>query len=321
MFFGHFMVKNSIHNSYFLGYNEVIMIPEFPQFRDIDISCKGIIDDFLSRYPLEASEYSFTNIFSFMKAYDFKVSRSNNNLLILREANPVSLFCPVGSSHIPDLLSEIFDYLKNASREPRLERVPESFVNTYLTYNNDYILEENRDHFDYVYNVRELIELKGRRFHDKKNQVNKFRGRYTYEYLTLTPDLIEECLAFEDYWCEVKECGKYPGLERERCAILAMLNNFKALNIQGGAIRLDNKIAAITLGERFLPDTFVIHVEKANPDIPGLYQTVNQEFLMHETGEFMFVNREQDLGVQGLRKSKMSYNPIRLVKKYTIREK
>src|SRR4030067_2075308 len=100
-----------------------------------------------------------------------------------------------------------------------------------------------------------------------------------------------------------------------------MLNNFSVLNIKGGAIRTGGKIAAITLGEKISPDTFVIHVEKATPEIPGLYQIINQEFLMHEAGNCRFVNREQDLGIQGLRNAKMSYNPIRFVKKYKIYER
>ena len=307
-----------------------MLIPDFPLLKDVDLSCREIIKDFISANPLEASEYTFTNIFAFRLEYNFKVSLLKNNLIILKDIKPVSFFCPVGNSQISDILSRVFDYLKNIAGapaperlagKPYLERVPESFVNAYLKGNDNFIIEEDRDHFDYAYDVRELIELKGNRFHDKKNQVNKFRSRYKYEYLALTEGLIGECLAFEDYWCEVKECDKHPGLKKERCAILQMLNNFKVLNIKGGAIRIGDKIAAITLGEKILPDTLVIHVEKANPDIPGLYQVINQEFLMHESGDCRFVNREQDLGIEGLRKAKISYNPVRFVKKYKVKEK
>ncbi len=297
-------------------------LPKFPQFKDVDLSCQEVINDFLLRYPLEASEYTFTNIFAFRFTYNFKISIIKNNLMILKDMAPVSMFCPIGNSHISDVLHEAVNYLRNYKPEtdykPYMERMPESFVNVYLKNNRNFTIEEDCDQFDYVYDVKELIELKGSKFHDKRNQVNKFRSRYRYEYITLTPDLIEECLAFEDYWCEVRECEKHPGLVKERCAILQMLNNFKYLNIRGGAIRMENKIAAITLGEKILSDTFVIHVEKASPDIPGLYQIINQEFLMHEAGGYRFVNREQDLGIQGLRNAKMSYNPIRFIKKYKI---
>ncbi len=145
-----------------------MVIPEFPQFKDVDISCKEAVNNFISRKPLEASEYTFTNIFAFRLAYNFKVSILKNNLLILKNAEPVSLFCPIGTSQIPDVLEEIFAYLKNNNIEPCLERVPDSFVHNYLRADKGFVLEEDRDQFDYVYDVRELIELKGNKFHDKK---------------------------------------------------------------------------------------------------------------------------------------------------------
>ncbi len=100
-----------------------------------------------------------------------------------------------------------------------------------------------------------------------------------------------------------------------------MLRNFNSLDMKGGLIRVDGKVAALTLGEKILPDTMVIHIEKANSDIPGLYQVINQEFLIHEAADCRFVNREQDLGIEGLRNSKMSYNPVKFVRKYKVRQR
>lgn len=290
----------------------------FPEFRDVVLTMKDDIRQFLSRFQMEASEYTFTNIFAHKATYGFKVSIFNDNLLILKNKPPISFFCPVGGSHD---LDRLFDYLKRMDSEQCLERVPESFTNKYLKDDKKYLAVPERDHFDYLYDVKELIELKGRRFHDKKNKVNKFRNEYKYEYQTLTAELVEECIEFEDYWCEVKDCEKYYGLQRERCAILTMLKNFDYLNLTGGVIRIEGKIAALTFAEKYLPDTLVIHVEKANPDIPGLYQVINQEFLMHEAGNCKFVNREQDLGIQGLRNAKISYHPVKFIKKYRVTEK
>jgi hypothetical protein len=296
-------------------------LPEFPDFKEVDLSFRETVNGFLSQSPLEASEYTFTNMFAFRLTYDFKLSLLKDNLIILRDAEPVSLFCPVGKSVTPEVLDELFQYLKQHNTDAFMERVPESFAASRLNDNSRYIIEEERDHFDYVYNVKDLIELKGRKYHDKKNRVNKFRSSYQYEYQTLTPDLIDECLEFEDYWCEVRDCEKYYGLNRERCAVLAMLKNLDALGITGGIIRVEGKIAALALGEKFLSDTFVIHVEKAAPDIPGLYQVINQEFLINEASDCRFVNREQDLGIEGLRNAKMSYNPAMFIKKYRVQQK
>ncbi len=295
-----------------------MILPEFPQFREIDLASRESINEYLSSYPLEASEYTFTNLFSFRDAYNFKLSLLKGNLMILKDTERVSLFCPVGDKETSAVLGEGLDYLDAYPGESCFERIPESFVTTHLMNDERFVLTEERSHFDYVYDVQELSELKGRKFHDKKNKANKFRNSHEYKYSTLTADLIDECLAFEHHWCEVRECHKYYGLHRERCAILEMLNNFESLDIRGGIVRVDNKIAALTLGEKLLPDTFVIHIEKAHAGLPGLYQVINQEFLMHEAGDCRFVNREQDLGIEGLRRAKMSYNPVRFVKKYKV---
>jgi hypothetical protein len=298
-----------------------MQIDKFPEFNEIDLSHQSQVTDLLSKYPLEASEYTFNNLFAFRGTYNFKISLLDENLIILKDKEPVSLFCPVGNIKSPGMLETLFEWLKKQTDNPYMERVPESFVSAYIKDNMDFIIEEERDHFDYLYNIKELSELKGRKYHDKRNKVNKFRTLYDYEYLSLTPDLVDECLDFEDDWCEVKECEKYFGLEKERDAILQILLNFDDLNIKGSAIRINNRIEALTLGEKMLEDTFVIHVEKANTDIPGLYQVINQEFLLHDAQDCIYVNREQDLGIPGLRNSKTSYNPARFIKKYRIREK
>jgi hypothetical protein len=295
-----------------------MVIPEFPDFREIDMSCQEDINAFLVRFPLDASEYTFTNIFAYRFTYNFKLSVLKNNLILLQDTEPVSAFCPVGTSQMEEVLEEVLHFLKGKTDEPYLERVPESFIQTYINDRGRFVAQEERDHFDYVHDVKELIELRGNKFHDKRNKVNRLRNLHEYEYITVTPDLIDECLEFEDFWCEVRECEKYYGLDKERCAILQMMYNFDSLNMTGGVIRIDGKIAALTLGERFLDDTIVIHVEKANADIPGLYQVINQEFLRHEAEGCLYVNREQDLGIDGLRKAKMSYNPVRFIKKYKV---
>lgn len=296
-------------------------LPEFPYFTEIDLSFKDVISRYLSAYPLGASEYTFTNLFAFRDAYNFKVSLYKDIVMVLKDKGPVCMFCPIGGPGAPDAVAEGFKYLRHFPDRPCFERIPESFVKSHLISDQRFMVDEEREHFDYVYDTGDLIDLKGRKFHDKKNKVNKFRSTYQYKYAALTPGMIRECLKFEEYWCEERECEKYYGLHRERCAILEMLNNFELLNMKGGIIRVDNKIVALTLGEKLLPDTFVIHIEKASSSIPGLYQVINQEFLMHEAADCAFVNREQDLGIEGLRNSKMSYNPVRFIKKYRVSER
>lgn len=102
-------------------------------------------------------------------------------------------------------------------------------------------------------------------------------------------------------------------------AIEEALKNFIALEMQGGVILIEGEVEAFTLGELLNKDTAVVHIEKANPEIRGLYALINQQFCEQAWGKVPFINREQDLGEPGLRTAKLSYNPIRLVEKYRIR--
>ena len=149
----------------------------------------------------------------------------------------------------------------------------------------------------------------------------QFIKQNKYKYIPLSKDVIGSCIKFEESWCEDKKCDQIEGLSKERSAIYRLLNNFESLSAIGAAIEINGNIKAFTLGEALNRNTFVIHVEKADNDTIGLYQAINWEFLRNHAKDFKFVNREQDLGVQGIRKAKMSYGPVRLVKKYKIKNK
>lgn len=164
----------------------------------------------------------------------------------------------------------------------------------------------------------ELIALPGQKYHDKKNLIRQLDKAADWRYRPMTPELIERTLPFQHDWCQERNCAENEGLLREHCATFRMLTNFTALGLRGGVIEVDGRLAAITLGEPLNADTWVVHIEKAMGGLPGLYQAINREFLRDAAADFPFVNREQDLGIPGLRKAKLSYNPVRLIKKYTI---
>jgi hypothetical protein len=121
-----------------------------------------------------------------------------------------------------------------------------------------------------------------------------------------------------DRWCAARNCGVDPGLCDEYRAIRQLLEHYEQLDVTGAAVRVDGAVQAFSMGEALSPDTAVIHVEKAMPDIEGLYQVMNQWFCRDQLGGFDYVNREQDLGVPGLRKAKLSYHPHHMVKKFRV---
>jgi hypothetical protein len=177
----------------------------------------------------------------------------------------------------------------------------------------------DRDNFDYVYRAEDLIELKGRSYHSKKNHVNSFRKNYSdYQYLPLTTDLIGQCVENTIEWCKKRGCYKDPLLLAEKDAIIEVLNNFSVLGLEGGVITIGDKVEAFSFGEPLNTDTAVIHVEKGNPDIKGIYAVINQEFCQNSWSHMEYINREEDMGIPGLRKAKQSYHPVKMVEKFVI---
>ncbi len=294
-------------------------IPFFPDFKPIELDDKAVLDDYLRRYPPLASEYTFTNLFAWKNAYHYALARYGEGLFIRkRDGAEASLLQPLVPGDALEAVRAGVNYLRERTPQPRLERLGEDFIARLPAEHADFLVSEDRDNFDYLYRVDELIELAGPQFHDKKNLLNQFERRYQYTYTPLTQELANECVKFQHAWCVEKNCERIAGLNQENCAARVMLRDFDRLGLLGGVLLLDDQLAAYTLGEPLNPETLVIHVEKGRTGVTGIYQAINREFLRHTAQHFTLVNREQDLGFEGLRKAKLSYNPVRLVKKYII---
>lgn len=176
-------------------------------------------------------------------------------------------------------------------------------------------IEFDRDSADYIYECEKLIGLKGKKFHGKKNHVNKFTKTYDWVYEKITEENIDDCLAMLYKWKE-KNCE--PGnIEKhaEACVSENALRKREFLGLKGGLLRANGEVVAFALGEQINEDTLVVHIEKAFSEVPGAYAVINQQFLIHESGGLKYVNREDDVGEPGLRKAKLSYHPEFLVEK------
>lgn len=176
----------------------------------------------------------------------------------------------------------------------------------------------DRDNSDYLYKTGDLISLQGKKYDGKRNHINKFRKLYTYEYVPLESTFLDECARIMEQWCADKDCECVNGEYCERKANLELLENFGALDYKGALIKVDGAYEAFTAGEMLNENTAVIHVEKARSSIKGLYTLINQQFAEKEWSGTTYINREQDLGLGGMRKAKLSYHPVRLIDKYTV---
>jgi hypothetical protein len=288
-------------------------------FELLSIKHQELIDSFLKNNPPEISELTFTNLFIWRHYYQFQICIQRDLLTLLAQppgATPF-FFPPLGKGDLQAWALDCLGYLKNQGFPPRLGRIPESYLKKF-TCLPGLTAVLDRNNCDYVYRVQDLIRLSGNKYHTLKNHLNRFNKTCSWEYHALTPELIGECLNLQEEWCRLKQCLESPSLQSEEQAIIEALNHLDRLNYRGGVIRINGTVEAFTLGELLNSETVVIHIEKANPELTGLYPLIQQQFLDHEWNQIPLVNREQDLGLKGLRKAKQSYQPVFMVNKYLI---
>jgi uncharacterized protein len=297
-------------------------IPDFPDFRAVELEDRDAVEALFRGMSPEVSELNFTNLFMFKHVHNYRLSVLNRNLIILAKSytDEPYFMPPVGDTDIHATIAAMMDYMKNAGGRPVIELAWEDFVGRHIAPEPSFGYEIDHNSSDYVYNTRELIELAGRRFHDKKNFRNRFEREYAgrYEYRPLTPDLIEGAVDLTNRWCKEKCTLDSPSTFGETEATMCALRNLGNLSTRGSVVLMDGRVEALSLGEELNPDMVVVHVEKANADFSGLYQYISSEFLAREFPDYTFTNREQDLGEPNLRKSKQSYNPVRMVYKYRV---
>jgi hypothetical protein len=292
-------------------------IPELPDARPLELSDKALFDRLFAERQPEVSQYTFTNIFGWRKGRNTQVSQLDGVVLVSVELpDRRVLLEPLGDGDRHSAMEECLDHEWGRRVEFK-----------YLSWNTAALFQgdpghevlSDRDNSDYLYSAQDLIELPGRKYDAKRSFIRRFSSEHEYRYLEVTPELATECLEFEEHWCLDRSCQSDEGLSLEREAVVEMLESSPALGIRGGAIEAGGSIVAFALGEALNAETLVVHVEKADAKLTGVYAVINNEFCRHEAARFKYVNREQDLGIPGLRKAKQSYNPVRLVETFRVR--
>jgi len=276
-------------------------------------------EEYLKRWalcPMKTSDYSFGNIWGWAEEYGLEWRFSATHVWIRQTRPGIVHWGPVGPWNTPDWAN-----CPVLAGGMELTRVPEGLAELWKTAMPGRVrLTEARDHWDYVYSVPDLVELRGNRFHKKKNLLNQFTRAYRHDFSDLTPDCVEATLDMQRQWCTWRDCEDSGTLLAENRAITRVLQNWDRLGggLFGGVLRVEGEVVAYTVAEPLSEDMLVIHFEKGRPEYKGVYQAVNQMFLATHGQGFTFVNREQDLGDDGLRKAKMSYNPVTFLKKFAV---
>lgn len=290
-------------------------------FTPITLEDKPLLDSYLKptcSHPF--SDFNFSNLFIWRFAREISYCLIDE-FLILKTCYPNStpyFFYPFslgerGKGERKAVLESLLTSYPNATfkslSQSQAQELEEFFPKRFS-------IAPNRDRFDYVYSIPELIALSGRKYHKKKNHLNKFFQTYpSFVFESITPSNAQEVQSVYEKWYEDNP-NKDEALRCEKEGIFSSLQNLSSLSLIGGLIRIEGEIVAFALGEAVDTESVVMHIEKANISIQGIYQAINQQFLENAFGSYLWVNREEDLGIEGLRKAKLSYQPHFLLEKY-----
>ena len=288
-----------------------------PVIRELELKDRSLVTSHLRRRPPVVSELTFTNLFAWRNHRPILFAEVEGSIVFIVESRGgdrtrrVVFGSPVGEVSPLEVAGSLGIEIEGFVRIPKDTAT--------ILRDAGVAVEPDRDNWDYVHRVKDLAELAGRRYHKKRNLVNQCLASYRCEYETITPQLLSECLDMQERWCQARQCGLDPGLCTEYAAIRETFTHYGDLHLIGGAIRVDGRIEAYAMGEELSPGEAVCHFEKAMPGMKGLGQLITQWFALYSLSEFEHVNREQDLGIPGLRRAKESYFPHHMVEKFRAR--
>lgn len=290
-------------------------------FRKITVEDYARLHPYFYRFNGHGSEFSFANLFFWG---DQKVAFLNDTPVFLSLFDGYTYPYPVTA---PELIDELDRDAKERGIRFRLFGLTaEECKRLEAAQPGRFLFHPVRDSFDYVYSIDRLADLHGKHLQSKRNHCNRFEEAYPdYRVLPLTVDLLDRCREFTEHWYTAHtEGGPAMDYRGERRAIGLAFDNFEALHMEGILLEMSDGMAAFSMGNRIREDTFDVNFEKALPDVNGAYPMVNREFARLLRGrypELKYLNREDDMGIEGLRRAKESYEPDILLEKYLAEEK
>ena len=286
-------------------------------FEPISLDRQNDYLELLSQCPQITSDYSFLNLWGWAEEYELRWAWDGDLIWIRQNLPEEFLWAPVGLWDAVDWQSRLS---LNSNARSVFSRVPEMLANLWRERLPQEIqIEEERGSWDYFYRVADLIELKGNRYHKKKNLLNQFNRRYDFSYQSFGADMVEQAMAMQTDWCTWRDCESSDILSSENRAIFRILKEWQQLaGLFGGALMIDGSMVAYTVAEALTRDMLLIHFEKGDTQYKGIYQAINQMFLANSAADYTFVNREQDLNDEGLRKAKLSYHPEDFLRKFRV---
>ncbi|TLE08623.1 DUF2156 domain-containing protein [Helicobacter bilis] len=288
-------------------------------FKDITLQDRTLINTYLQQEEFMISDISFGNLFIWRLARKIAFCILHDCLIIETTYINEAPFCffPIGSGDKKKALLSLHNHYKQKGQNLIFHSIEKQNLDLLHEVFGDSITPIlNRDRSDYIYKTQDLIELTGRKYHKKKNHLNRFFDEYKgFSFETIGENNLSELL---HVWRKWDNAGNDIGLQNESKGIISVFENYADLGFLGGLLRFNGEVIAFSFGEVISKNLCIIHIEKADINYRGAYQAINQQLLLHCFSDILYVNREEDLGIEGLRKAKLSYNPEFILEKYEV---
>lgn len=290
-------------------------------FHRVGLADRDQILAYLEDNPYCNCDYSFGNLYNWGFLYLTSVAFHKDMMLIRFrswETGSQAYLMPIGKGNLVEVLKDMEHTSKVEGHPLILMAVQDSAIELLeQTHPTSIKIFSNRDNADYLYDREKLETLSGKKLQSKRNHINRFKRQYPdYIYEPLSDENTNECIALENRWYADTETT--PGMSDEREMVMRALKEWKEIGLQGGCIRVDGKVVAFTMGMPISHACFGVHIEKADTDYDGSFTIINQEFVSRLPEQYVRINREEDLGLEGLRKAKLSYQPMKILEKHKV---
>jgi len=293
-------------------------------FRSVTIADRSTIQPFFDKSIYQNCDFSFSNIFSWSHFYNTTFT-VYDGFLFFRfhpKGGKSGYLFPLGDGSLMQALEILMEDARERNDEFFIHGITaKMFQEIETALPGKFTFRKSRAWYEYIYSSEDLIHLTGKKFQPKRNHINKFKRTYEWEYLPISREIIPDCLELYDRWCEENGgCNSEEMLIEERIAIQTVFENYEKLELKGGALRINGKILAFSYGQALGHNTFGVHSEKSLYEIDGGFTMMNQQFIENNASAYPYINREEDLGIESLRKAKMSYHPVILLEKGYVKK-
>ena len=288
---------------------------------------KPWVDELLRRADYRGCDYNFTNLFVWSRAYHQEIARVDDFLVThVCGRMGCSFMFPAGGGDLASVIRKLEEEAAGRGEPLRLVCLtPRQMAELEEFFPGQFTFTADRDGYDYLYEIDRLADLGGKRLHAKRNHINRFmENNPSWTYEEITPESLGECLAMDKEWYRRSLAREGEAEDRdlgdEGVALRQAMEHYQALGLEGGLIRVYGEVVAFTMGDLLNSDTYDVHFEKAYGELQGAYAMINREFARWVRGRHpnvRYLNREDDMGVEGLRKAKESYYPDQMVEKHT----